>query len=298
MRKTKPFVMVLIMIMVLCASLTACAEAKKPVQQTTSNPAPEANGEDELIREESPDNNQGEKDEIARESEHGPKEDNSDDELIREESPDNNQGEKDEIARESEHEQDGAARRAEEEAQKQEEEARQQEEESYGGGYQYTLEDGTVVTTDHDLRDYVVPDDWGGYRLDIEKMIEDIWCVNGGSWVRNSVGYSWFNGTESSRGLSWETDSNMLATTIEFFRKEGVMEYRVFLEVLECPRPHNHWLGTGDHFLILGARGGDGIHPDTAALVLHGLEEMEKVLAVNGTEIFDDVSFGMWYEVY
>lgn len=289
-----------VMTVVVCLIINVCCGCSAaPKQETTvetetetvaSNPASEANGEDELIREESPDNNQGEKDEIARESEHGPKEDNSSDDIIREESPDNNQGEKDQIARESEHGQGEAAQKAEEEAGRQEE--------SYGGGYQYTLEDGTVVTTDHDLRDYITPNDRGGYKLDIEKMIEDIWCVNGGSWVRNSVGYSWFNGTESSRGLSWETDSNMLATTIEFFRKEGTIEYRVFLEILECPRPHDYWLGADDNFLILGASGGDGIHPNTAALILHGLEGMEKLLAVNGTEIFDDVSFGTWYVVY
>ena len=131
---------------------------------------------------------------------------------------------------------------------------------------------GAEFYTEHDLSKYIVDNGRGGghFKIDFDSMLQDIWCENGGGIVSNSVGYSYSDGNDFTKGIWFDvedSDIELLMHMATISRVVEGREYSTSIRIYECPRP-----SVGYYTLDIG---GMAVHPDMAPLILLALEQME-----------------------
>ena len=139
--------------------------------------------------------------------------------------------------------------------------------------YRYQVGDATIYTL-HDLDKYIVPDERYPqyFDLDLDAMLADIWCENGGGVVENKVGYSYSDGSDFTRGL-WmdvpDSENDRMYHMVTISRVFNDTEYKTSIRIYDCPGPYD------DNYYSIMYNYTHIIHKDMAPLILLALEQME-----------------------
>ena len=140
------------------------------------------------------------------------------------------------------------------------------------GGYLHEV-GGARFYTEHDINQWLRPDeDYPEYLdFDIEQMIIDIWCENGGGIFENKVGFSYTNGEDWTRGIWFEvpdSDNDRLYHMATILYVEDGIEYTTSIRMYDCPKPEDGYYYVLNNWVHV-------IHPDMAPLILLAIEKME-----------------------
>ena len=140
------------------------------------------------------------------------------------------------------------------------------------GGYLHEV-GGARFYTEHDINQWLRPDeDYPEYLdFDIEQMIIDIWCENGGGIIENKVGFSYTNGEDWTRGIWFEvpdSDNDRLYHIATILYVEDGIEYTTSIRMYDCPKPEGGYYYVLNNWVHV-------IHPDMAPLILLAIEKME-----------------------
>ncbi len=132
---------------------------------------------------------------------------------------------------------------------------------------------GARFYTEHDINQWLKPNDRHPEYTDfnIEQMLIDLWCQNGGGLFENDVGFSYTNGEEWTKGIWFEVpDANngSLYHMVTIMVTHNGIKYTTAIRMYDCPRPD------GGYYHILDGYH-DGIHPDMAPLILLAIEKMD-----------------------
>ena len=143
-------------------------------------------------------------------------------------------------------------------------------------GYYHEV-NGVGFYTEHDINQWMKPDEVHPEMLDFDvgQMLYDLWCEDGGGILENDVGFSYVNGSNSSKGVWFEVpDSdgpNTYHMVTVFYNCDGV-EYTTAIRIYNYPKP------LADHktefcFVMNGYY--RAISTDMAPLILLAIERME-----------------------
>ncbi|MBO4854911.1 hypothetical protein J5500_00715 [Candidatus Saccharibacteria bacterium] len=135
-------------------------------------------------------------------------------------------------------------------------------------GYYHEIGDAWFYT-EHDLNDYIYPDPNypGYYRIDIEKMLRDVWGSEGGLFKSNN-GYSYTDGSSFSKGIQYEYiyDDYANPSFIVDVILDG--DYRSTVIRWNEPKP-------SEGYIIFDSDLDFGLSRDMCALLLYVLEQSE-----------------------
>ena len=241
MRKMKIFLS-LVVVLLLCASLTACADEKNSNSSDAQQDAVEIHDDDVQldaveIHDDDPQGN--------------PAAGNHDDPIHHDEATDNDPMNGDGEENLGMHE-----------------------------GYYHEIGDAWFYT-EHDLDKYITTESYyikvdgvltprTQYVFDLDALLTDVWCETGGGFVSNSVGYSYSDGNDFTKGMWFEapnSDNEKLRHTMTVVYEIDGIEYRTSMHKYDCPRPDSGYYALNTLNIA--------IHPDMAPLILYTLEQME-----------------------
>ena len=137
---------------------------------------------------------------------------------------------------------------------------------------------GARFYTEHDINQWLKPNDRHSELTDfnIEQMLIDIWCENGGGLIENKVGFSYTNGEEWAKGIWFEdpdVDSENVFHKVTIMYSSGGVEYTTAIKIHDYPKPFPDYWST-DYYYVLDQYY-HGIHADMAPLILLAIEKME-----------------------
>ena len=137
---------------------------------------------------------------------------------------------------------------------------------------------GARFYTEHDINRWLKPNDRHPELTDfnIEQMLIDIWCENGGGLIENKVGFSYTNGEEWAKGIWFEdpdVDSENVFHKVTIMYSSGGVEYTTAIKIHDYPKPFPDYWST-DYYYVLDQYY-HGIHADMAPLILLAIEKME-----------------------
>ena len=144
------------------------------------------------------------------------------------------------------------------------------------GGYLHEV-GGARFYTEHDINQWLRqdPDNPDYTDFDIEQMLIDLWCQDGGGLIENNVGYSFTNGEEWTKGIWFEdsdTDHENAFHMVTILYSINGEEYTTPIRIYEYPWPFlNH---CKDYYFVLDQYY-KYIHKDMAPLILLAIERME-----------------------
>lgn len=131
--------------------------------------------------------------------------------------------------------------------------------------------------TEHDINQWLRQDsDNPDYTdFDIEQMLIDLWCQDGGGLIENNVGYSFTDGEEWTKGIWFEAsdaDHENAFHMVTILYSVNGKEYTTPIRIYEYPWPFlNH---CKDYYFVLDQYY-KYIHKDMAPLILLAIERME-----------------------
>ena len=147
-------------------------------------------------------------------------------------------------------------------------------------GYYHEI-GGAWFYTEHDLGKYITTEEYyikvdgvltpkSQYVFDLDALLTDIWCENGGGFVSNSVGYSFSDSNDFVKGIWFEdpdSENEKLRHTFTVLYEVDGSECRTSVHLYNCPRPNSGYYALNTLNIA--------IHPDMAPLILYTLEQME-----------------------
>lgn len=136
---------------------------------------------------------------------------------------------------------------------------------------------GARFYTEHDINQWLKPDERHPELtdFDIEQMLIDLWCQNGGGLIENDVGFSYTNREEWAKGIWFEVPDENGKNTFHMatilYAHNGV-EYTTSIRIYNYPQPISEH--STEYYAIMDQYY-RCIHSDMAPLILLAIERME-----------------------
>ena len=143
-------------------------------------------------------------------------------------------------------------------------------------GY-YNEVGGARFYTEHDINQWLKPDEdsWGVIDFDIEQMLTDLWCQDGGEIHTDNWGYFCVIDGDLAKGVWFDMpdsiNDNMFHEVNVIYNDEGT-QYVTHIQIRECPPMTANY--KGDFYLILDHYRYVA-YKDLAPLILLAIEEMD-----------------------
>ncbi len=143
-------------------------------------------------------------------------------------------------------------------------------------GY-YNEVGGARFYTEHDINQWLIPDEesWGLIDFDVEQMLTDLWCQDGGRVFEDDIGFAYSDRDEWIKSIRFEAPDPVLDSMfhwVDITYSENGIERHTYIRIYECPPAtannkadfylltnHNYWC----------------IYKDLAPLILLAIEKME-----------------------